>query len=164
MGEYLELISLNIWHIVAALLNLLILTWIVKKFLFERVQAVLAQRQAEVDTLYSDAETAKSAAEADRARYEEKLGGAQAEADELLRTAAVRADRMSDQILAQASEKAAAKLRQADADIAQEKKKAVNEIKNEISDISVEIAEQVVCREINEDDHRKLIDSFIENL
>lgn len=164
MKEYLEIITLNAWHTAAAIFNLLILTWIFKRFLFDKVKAVLAQRQAEVDSLYSEAEAAKSAAEADRAAYEAKLSGAEAEAEEILHTAAVRADRMSEQILAEASEKAAAKMRKADADIAQEKKKAVNEIKNEISGMSVEIAEKVVGREIKEEDHRKLIDSFIENL
>ena len=164
MEEHLELISLNIWHIVAAILNLLILTLIVKKFLFERVQKVLAERKSQVDTLYTDAETAKTAAESERAEYEEQLGQAQAEADELLRAAAQRADRMSDEILAAASEKASEKMRRADADIAQEKKKAINEIKNEISGMSVDIAEKVVGREIKEEDHKKLIDSFIEAL
>jgi large subunit ribosomal protein L9 len=48
--------------------------------------------------------------------------------------------------------------------LAQEKKKAMNDLKNEISEISVQIAETIVQREINEDDHRELIDSFIENL
>lgn len=162
--EYLELISLNVWHIVAAILNLLILTWIVKKFLFKPVQKILAERKGQVDTLYSEAEQAKSAAEADRAAYEEKLAQAEDEAEEILRRAAVRADRLSEEILAEANTKAAAKLAKADADIAQEKKKAVNEIKDEISGMSVDIAEAVVCREIKESDHRALIDTFIDSL
>ncbi len=162
--EYLELISLNIWHIVAAILNLLILVAIVKKFLFAPVQRVMAERQSQVDTLYSDAEAAKSAAEADRAVYEEKLAGAEKEAEEVLRRAAVRADRISEEILADANAKAAEKLKKADADIAQEKKKAVNEIKDEISGMSMDIAEAVVGREIKEEDHKALIDSFIDSL
>ena len=40
MGEYLEIISLNVWHILSAILNLLILTLILKKFLFARVKDV----------------------------------------------------------------------------------------------------------------------------
>ena len=163
MGN-LDIISLNIWHIAAALLNLLVLTWILKKFLFVPVQNLLAQRQVQVDTLYAEAEEANTAAQADRAAYEEKLAGAHAEAEEIVRSATVRADRMSDKILAEAAAKAADKMRKADADIAQEKKKAINEIKNEISGMSVEIAEKVVGREIKEDDHKALIDSFIENL
>ena len=49
--EYLELISLNIWHIIATVGNLLILTWIIKKFLWDRVQKVLAERRGQVDSL-----------------------------------------------------------------------------------------------------------------
>ena len=48
--------------------------------------------------------------------------------------------------------------------ILQEKKKAVNEIKNEIGGIAMDIAGKVIEREISEDDHRKLIDEFIENV
>lgn len=160
----LELISLNIWHIVAAILNLLILYLIVKKFLFNPVQKILAERQAQVDALYSDAETAQNQAEAARMEYEQKLSHAEEEAESILQNATVRADRMSEKILSEATEKASAKLRKADADIAQEKKKAIDEIKNEISGISVDIAEKMVGHEINEEDHRQLIDSFIDTL
>jgi len=164
MSEYLEIISLNVWHIVAAMLNLLLLTYILKRFLFDRVKRVLAERQAEVDTLYTDAENARTQANADRDAYALKMAQADEEAQGILREATVRADRMSDQILAEASERASAKMRKAEADIAQEKKKAVNEIKNEISGMSVDIAEKMVQREIREEDHKKLIDSFIEDL
>ncbi len=164
MEEHLDLISLEVWHVVAAIANLLLLTWIVKKFLFDRVKKVMTERQSQVDTLYADAETAKNTAESDRAAYEEKLAGAEDEAQKIVQDAVVRADRMSEKILAEASEKAGEKLRQADADIAQEKKKAINEVKDEISGISVEIAENVIGREIREEDHRELIDAFIEKL
>ncbi|HAJ74601.1 MAG TPA: ATP synthase F0 subunit B, partial [Lachnospiraceae bacterium] len=49
-------------------------------------------------------------------------------------------------------------------DIAQERKKAINEAKDEIGGIAMEIAGKVIEREINEDDHRKLIDEFIKNV
>ncbi|MBQ8185259.1 MAG: F0F1 ATP synthase subunit B [Clostridia bacterium] len=162
--EYLELISLNIWHIAATVGNLLILTWIIKKFLWERVQKVLAERRGQVDTLYREAEESRSQAEADRILYREKLDHAGEEADEIIRTATERADRLSDEIVADAEKKAADTIRKADADIALEKKKAMNELKDEISDISVQIARSVVQREIKEDDHKNLIDSFIDNL
>ena len=40
----------------------------------------------------------------------------------------------------------------------------MNDLKNEISDISVAIASGIVDREINADDHKELIDSFIDKL
>ena len=74
------------------------------------------------------------------------------------------AERIGDEIVAEANAKADAAIRKADADIAQSKKKAINEIKNDIAGISVSIAEKVVEREINEKDHTDLIESFIETL
>ena len=55
-------------------------------------------------------------------------------------------------------------MKRAEEDIEQAKKKAMDDLKNEISDISVQIAEGVVGRELNGEDHRELIDSFIEKL
>ena len=163
-NEYLELISLDIWHMIATVGNLLILTLIVKKFLFDRVKKVLAERQNQVDELYREAEESRSAALRDKTAYEAKLGAADAEAEDILKKASARAERRSDEIIETANRKAEETLKKADADIAQEKKKAMNDLKNEISEISVQIAETIVQREINEDDHRELIDSFIEKL
>ena len=163
-GEYLELISLNIWHIVASLLNLLILTLILKHFLFKPVQKMLAERQGQVDRLYKDAEDSRAKAEEDKALYNEKLAGAVEEAEGIVRSAVQRADRQSDEILADANRRAADTVKRAEEEIEQSKKKAMDELKNEVADISVQIAESVVGRELNGDDHRELIDSFIDNL
>jgi len=164
MNEYLELISLNVWHIASAILNLLILTWILKKFLFKPVRDVLAKRQGEVDDIYRKAEETSAQAELDRQLYAEKLAGAKAEADGIVKAATARADRLSDEIIENANRKANETMKKAENDIEREKKKAKNELKNEISNISVQIAENVVKREISEDDHRELIDSFIDEL
>ena len=163
MGN-LEIISIDPWHIIATIANLLILTLIIKKFLFKPVQKILAERKNQVDDIYKTAEEAAAKAESDKRLYSEKLDGAREEADSIVRSATQRADRLSEEIVADARQKAADTMKKAEEDIALEKKKAMNELKNEISEISVKIAENVVSREISEDDHREMIDSFIENL
>ena len=90
--------------------------------------------------------------------------GAKEEADNIIKTASARAEKLGDEIVSEAKAKAADTVKKAEADIECEKKKALNELKNEISDISVQIAENVVEREINDEDHRELIDSFIDKL
>ncbi len=162
--ETLELISINVWHIAAAIGNLLILTLIIKKFLFKPVQKILAERQAQVDTLYQQAEESVAAAESDKQAYHEKLTQAEHEVEEIIKTATKRAEQMGDEIVAEANAKADAAIKKADAEIEQSKKKAVNEIKNEIADISLSIAEKVVEREINEKDHESIIETFIDRL
>lgn len=162
--EFLDIISLDPWHIIASIANLLILTLIIKKFLFKPVKDVIAKRQAEVDTLYRKAEESVEAAEHDKALYSEKLAGARAEADSIVKSAVARADRQSEEIIADANKKAADTVKKAEAELELEKKKAMNELKDEISEISVQIAEGLVNREITADDHRDLIDSFISTL
>ena len=164
MDEYLELISLNVWHVVASIANLLILTLILKKFLFKPVQKILAARQDQVDELYDAAEKTKASAEEDKKLYTAKIAGAVEEAESILRSATQRADRQSDEIIADAHQRAAETMKRAEEDIELAKKKAMDDLKNEISDISVQIAEGVVGRELNGDDHRDLIDSFIDKL
>ncbi len=164
MGDSLELISLEVWHVVASILNLLILTLILKKFLFKPVHNMLDKRKEQVDSLYRDAEQSRQKAEEDRVLYGEKLAGAVEEAETIVRSAAQRADRQSGEILADAKRRAAETVKQAEEDIEQAKKKAMDELKNEVAGISVQIAENVVGRELNGDDHKELIDSFIDRL
>ena len=47
--QSLEVISFNLWQMLISLANLVILFWILKRFLFKPVKKVLAQRQAELD-------------------------------------------------------------------------------------------------------------------
>ena len=46
--QSLDVISINIWHILISLCNLILLFLVVKKFLFKPVKNLLASRQAEL--------------------------------------------------------------------------------------------------------------------
>ena len=159
--QQLEIISVNIWSILISLANLVIIFLLLKKLLFKPVKKTLAARQAQVDKIYDDAAAAKQTAEADRADYEQKLADVKAEAEEILTDARERADRMSEEIIGDAKDKAQAKLERAEEEIAQEKKKAMTELKDDVSALSVDIAEKLLGREIDEKDHAELIDKFI---
>jgi cell division initiation protein len=84
--------------------------------------------------------------------------------EEAMRKALMTAQRMADELVQEAQAKAAGIKAQAEADIAQERKKAINEVKNEIGGLAMDIAGKVVEKEINEADHKKLIDDFIKNV
>ncbi len=163
-GKFLEVISVNFWQMIISILNLVILYLILKKFLFKPVKKTLADRRAQVDDLYGSAEAAKSEAETARDEYTAKLGNADESARQIVSDATKRANERADEIVGGAKEEAERLRHRADEEIAQERKKALNEVKNEISDISVEIAEKVVGREIREEDHREMIDQFIRDL
>ena len=58
--QSLKVISVNIWMIIASLCNLLLLTWIVKKFLYKPVKKILDTRRAAIDADYEQAAAARA--------------------------------------------------------------------------------------------------------
>ena len=162
--QALDIISVNIWQILISLANLAILFLILKRFLFKPVQKMLEARRQEVEQLYGEAEAAKEQAEHDKSVYEDKRAAADDEARDVVRHAMAKANEMSDEILADTGRKVSEMKTRAEADIAQERKRAVNALKDEVADLSLDIAEKVIGREIGEEDHRALIDDCIKDL
>ena len=162
--QSLKVISGNIWAIIASLCNLLILTWIVKKFLYKPVKKILATRRAAIDADYEQAASARAEAEEDRRNYEAALAAASQTADQIIADATRTAENRSSEIVADAREKATALRRQAEADAVLEKKKAEDDMKREIADVSAQLTGKLLQREINEEDHRALIDSFLQEI
>ena len=162
--QALDVISVNVWSILISLCNLGLIFWLVKKFLFKPVKAVLAKRQAEIDAHYQAAEDAQKNAESSREQYELKLAGAQAEADSMIQSATATANRRSDRIVSDARDKADSIIRQAQNEAELEKKKAQETIRQEIADVSAALTEKLLGREMNQDDHRGMIDSFLNEM
>ncbi|MCR5295937.1 MAG: F0F1 ATP synthase subunit B [Clostridiales bacterium] len=159
--ESLPVISVNIWSIVVSLANLLILTWVIRKFLFKRVQKVLDDRRAAIDEDYARAKSAQEEAEENRRNYEAAMAAAAQTSDQIIAEATRAAERRSGEIVAEAREKATELRRQAEADAVLERKKAADDMKREIADVSTRLTGKLLQREINEEDHRSLIDSFL---
>lgn len=157
-------ISLNIWTSIFTLCNLLIVFFLMKKFLFKPVKKMIDDRQKEIDDQYADAEQSKADAAALKEQYETRLSEANAEKEAILKDAYRKAQLRDEEMLRQAQEQAAATLRRADEQIALEKKRAMNDIKDEVSVMAVDIASAVLTRDIKKNEHAELIDSFIENL
>ena len=162
--RFLDVISVNIWAIIASLANLLILAWIIKRFLFKPVKKVVDARRAAIDDDYAKADAARTEAEELRLNYEASMAAAQQTSDQIIAEASRTAEYRSNEIVAEAREKATEIRRQAEADAVLERKKAEDEMKHEIADVSAQLTGKLLQREINEEDHRNLIDSFLNDL
>ena len=130
-----QLVTIIPWTFIAQILNLFIQVYLIKRFLFKPINEVLQKRQKLAN---QNIEEAKKAKEDAGIRAEEMIKEAQAEASSI---------------------KA-----KAEADIRLERKKALNEVKDEIGSLAMDIAGKVVEKEIHEDDHKALIDEFLQNV
>lgn len=156
-----EIISVNLWQILVSLLNLVILFLIIKKFLYQPVKNVLKSRQDKIDEQNNKASEYLSNAERTKAELEAKLNDAENQADNILNEATVNAQRRKEKILDEARDEAESIIRQAKTNAELEMKKAESDIKTQIVDVSFELSKKIIEREIKEEDHHKLIDSFI---
>lgn len=163
MGFF-EFFGIDLTTIIGVLLNTLILFLIFKKFLFDKVNAVLDERNNSVAKTYEEADKTLENAKLLETEYTEKLAAAKEESAEIVKNATKKAQSRSDEIIADAKEEARNIVDKANADIEKEKKRAVNQIKDEISDIALSIASQVVSKEIDEKTHEQLIESFIDEI
>ena len=162
--QFLDVISVNIWAILASLANLLLLTWILKRFLFKPVKKMMDARRAAIDDTYAQAQAARDEAEENRRNYEEAMAAAKMTGDQIIADANRTAEFRSSEIMAEARERAAEIRRQAETDAILERKKAEDEMKHEIANVSAQLTGKLLQREINEEDHRELIDSYLKDL
>lgn len=162
--QTLDVISVNIWQILISLANLALLFLGIKHFLFKPVKNVLAQRQKEIDDQYAAAADAEQKANESRVQWENKLSTADAQADAILQSATDNAKYRGEKIVAEAKDRAEGILRAAQSEAELERQKAADGIKREIVEVSGVLAEKMLEREINADDHRVLIESFIEKI
>lgn len=162
--QSLSIISVNIWDILISFANLAILTWIVKKFLFKPVKKVLDTRRENIDSAYARADAAETEAEEHRKNYAAAMAAAKQTTDQMISEAAREAERRGSEIESAARERAQEIRRQAESDAQLEKKKAEDEIRKEIVDVSAQLTGKLLEREIKPEDHREMIDSFLQEL
>lgn len=162
--DFLGFVDINVWEMIFTLGNLLILFLLLKKFFFGKIRKMMVDRENEVQAMYADASKSQEEGLKLKEEYEVKLSEANAESEEIVRTAVRKAQLREEEIIKDAHEQAAAIMKHAETQIELEKKNAVNEIKNDISGMAVDIAAKVIERDINAEDHSALIDEFIDNM
>lgn len=162
--QNLDIISVNLWQILISLANLVLLFFIIKFFLYKPVKNVLAKRRAELEKQYEEASQAQKTADENKKEWSDKLASASAQADAIMQNATENAKIRGDKIIADAEERAEGIIRRAESEAELELKKASDDIKRQIVEVSGALTEKMLEREINEDDHRALIDAFIEEM
>lgn len=162
--QSLGIISVNLWQILISLANLTILFLLLKKFLYKPVTKMLEERRAQIDSQYSEAEAANISAKAKDAELTSRLANAKAEAEGIVKDAADMAKARGDKIVEDAKAQASGIIRQAETDAELHRKRAESAIKTQIIDVSTALTEKMLEREINADDHKALIDDFIDKI
>jgi F-type H+-transporting ATPase subunit b len=155
------IVGLNLSTVFFTFVNTLLILFMYRKFLHDKVMEILEKRKELVAAELSSAEAAKLSAQEKEKEYTSLLADSKNEAERIVTNATVRANEREKEIISEANSEASRILAKADENIELEKKRVVNEIKNQISELVIMAASAVAEKEIDEKDNGKLIDSFL---
>jgi F-type H+-transporting ATPase subunit b len=139
-------IGLIFWQTITFLLVLFLLS----KFAWKPIMAALTAREASIENALRMAEKAKLEMQELKAGNEKLLAEARAERDRILKEASDASNQMIEAAKTKAGEESNRMIAQAREAVANEKRSAIAEIKNLAGNLSVEIAEQLLKRELKD--------------
>jgi len=146
-----------VWTLVIFIIALPLM-WIV---VFSKITGALFERDAKVADAIASAERASVEAEKSRAAVEVALGEAQAEAAKLMAQARERAETRERDIIENAKTEAVAMIESARTAISAEQEKALAAIRNEVVELSLNAASQVIGRNVGSEDDRRLVNELV---
>lgn len=149
-----------VWGAVAFGLLFLII-W---RFALPSLNTMLDERQAAIQGKLEEAEEIRTEAEQMRRQYTEQLQNARTRAEQILDEARSEADQMRDRKVAEAEDEAQSIRQRAREDAEAERGRLVQQLRSQVAALSVDLAGAIVHRELDAEQHRSLVDDYIEQL
>lgn len=159
-----KLIPNGIWPFLVQMAVLIALVFVIYKFLYNPVHRFLEKRALYVEENIRAAEKAKAEMAIKLREAEEKSIEEQRRSQDFVRQAKADTEIIRAQILAEAQKEAEREKERALEEIEYAKAQALKDIHEEIVSVAFEASKQVIQREINQDDNRRLIDEFVKEV
>ena len=154
-------IDINISTLVFTLINFVILVLILKHFFWSKLQAVIEERQNNIDEKLMKADEDSEKARMYLIQNERILKEAREEGKKITEKQKQKGDKIYEEIVENAKIEAKELIERANVEIEREKEKAEYEIKKQAVGLAVELSVKALEDSIDEEVHRKLISDFI---
>lgn len=152
--------GLMIWTIII----FVILVFILKKFAWKPLLDSLRNREKGIRDSIEHAEKMREEAEKILQENKKLLAEADAEARKSIAEGKALAEKLRNELVEKANQQSAHILQQAKTEIEREKQTALNQLKDEIGNLAIQAAGKIIDENLNEAKHKKLIESFINQL
>lgn len=149
------------WNVVATIVNLLILYWLMRKFLFKPVMGIMDKRKELIDQQFSEAQGAKEEAKKLQEQYSGLMANAKEESQNIVEKARENAKVETDNTLLEASEQAKRLLEQAREKMDMEREKMLKELESQISTLAMTAAGKIIGANASPKRDRALYDQFL---
>jgi len=160
-----QLVTPDIGLLFWMLVSFGIVFFILKKFAWKPILSMLTEREQSIDEALQAAENAKKEMEKLQENNERILNEARLEREKIFREA----QDIKEKIIVEAREQAVKEkdkiMTDARVSIQAEKNAAIREMRNVAAELSVQVAEKLLCRELSNDQkHNELVDKLISEI
>lgn len=144
--------------------NLLILMYLLHRFLYKPVVGVMEERREKIQSDLEGARREKEEAEELRKTYEEKIAGASQEARTIIEEAHRKAREKGDEIVAQAREEARKEQERTRREIKRAQAEARAQLRDEVANVSLLAAGRYLEKNLSDKEHYALMKKVIDEL
>lgn len=137
---------IDLWTLGLQAINVLVLVWLLARFLFHPVAAIVARRRQEADTLLADAEAARARAQQEAAEVTRQHQALAAEATVMRDAAQQEAAAARAAQLAQLQSDLAQARQDAEAGLSRERQQQWQQLEAQAGALAVEIARRLLAR------------------
>ena len=159
----LDALGLNLKEIIFAMVNFLILVFVLGKFIYKPFLGMLENRKQMIQEKFDRADAVNKRADARMAKYNRQIAGAEEESREIIRDAKQKAEAQAQAIIYEAKAEAAEIIAKAERTIEMEQAKAIEGLHNEIAELALLAAEQIVGDKIEDAGQEAIVDRVIRN-
>ena len=152
--------GLYIWSIII----FLVLAFLLMKFAWKPLLAMLEKREDNIRQSLLDAEKARDELANVKEDTEKLLNEARTESQAIVAAGKKNADRMKEEIVEKAQSKSDTILEDAKKQINLEKDRAILKVKAEVVNLSMEVAKKLIKKNLSKEDNLKLINDSISNI
>jgi F-type H+-transporting ATPase subunit b len=156
--------GVDLFKLAFQIVNFLLVLYLLNRFLFRRVLALIDERSARIAKGLEEADAAARDRELARAEREAAVDEARKEAQAMVARATKIAEDSRLEIVAAAraeAEKVSARARD---EIIAEKEKAIAELRSQVADLALQAAGKLVSAQMNAATQRRLVEEFLTEL
>ena len=152
--------GLMIWTVITFVILLVVLRFTAWKPLI----TALETREQRIRDAIAQSEKAREEGEALLARYRAQLQAARGEAQQIIATGKTEAQRLHEEIVAQAKAEAEEAAQRGRREVELAADQAKKELWEEATRLSMLLAEKILQRQLDDDDHRRLVEQVLDEL
>ncbi len=154
-------LGLNLNYLISYIVNFFLLYLLLKKFVFPAISQMLEDRKKRIAEGLTAADAARREAEEERKRLMAQLEAERAEAQQRVAAASAHAEKVKEEILAEARREAEQIRTNAVLEAEAEKQRILAEAHKQIAELAMLAAERVVGEGLDEQIQHKIIEDFL---